>query len=359
MALRTPQKRELQQIVIPQRRDFTEQIMAVKGQSPLATGISTLGDVLGQALQRRNQLRQQAQSNKTTAEISGITGLPDTAYNMPPDQFEKAINLKAQMARASEQEKQIPIDLTADKKNIVLRGERSGKIQLQPVPELSPLKSKKSVGVMSDSGLNPAQDKLEKIHADRLSKIVGARTGGLGLQDSKVNQAIDLRNLVNQTYNPQTKTYDIPPSMHSELVLGLARLLSPSGTIGIELEQELKQKTAREGIANAITYLTGTPVAGPPQAVAKLFVDSIDRQGITSETLRDNYMKTLKGLRPSGLEQSRAERLEKNSFGSSFKSLRDESPDIVGNQLQSFPVSGQGFSSNRDKASSLRNKYGY
>jgi hypothetical protein len=114
------------------------------------------------------------------------------------------------------------------------------------------------------------------------------------LQDAKVNQAIDLKGMLEQNYNPQTGEYSVPPSLHSELVLGLARLLSPTGQIGVELMKELKQKTAKEGLAGALIYLGFDPkeVGGSTQDVIKMFAHTIDRQGEISEGLRNQYIKS-------------------------------------------------------------------
>lgn len=311
MGIQLPQSRTSQAPRTSKSYDNTDAILKVMGTNPYAQAIDQLSPALSQALQRRAELRRQAQQ---IAGISKATGIDLEGITDPAIAVSVANKKESEDIRKQQNESNNLLKLMA-----LNQGNGS-----------------------SQNKENSTQDHLEKIHADRLSKIVNSRSGGLGLQDSKVNQAIDLRNLVNQTYNPQTKTYDIPPSMHSELVLGLARLLSPSGTIGVELEQELKQKTAREGLANTITYLTGTPVAGPPQDVAKLFVHSIDRQGLTSEKLRDKYISDLKMLRPSGLDPKRAEALERGNLGSSFKQLYNESPDIAGAGLSPLPTSTGG-----------------
>lgn len=172
------------------------------------------------------------------------------------------------------------------------------------------------------------QDKLEKQYADRLQKVIGFRSGGLGLQDSKVNQAIDLRVLLNQYYDPKTDSYNVPPAQHSELALGLARLVSPTGQVGVELEKLLRQKTGREALANALIYagFDPTAVGGSTQSVIKMFKDSIDRQGETAERLRDKYISGLKGLYPTGLKQDRIDRLNKAEMTNSFREMLKESP---------------------------------
>lgn len=185
------------------------------------------------------------------------------------------------------------------------------------------------------------QDKLEKEYADRLQKVVSFRSGGLGLQDSKVNQAIDLRTLLNQYYDPKTGDFNVPPAQHSELALGLARLVSPQGTVPIELEKQLRQSTGREALANALIYAGADPaqIGGPTQSVMKMFKDSIDRQGATAERLRDQYISGLKGLKPGSLSQDRADRLNKSQMVSSFNDLLNKSPDHSNHPtLVSHPV---------------------
>jgi hypothetical protein len=180
-----------------------------------------------------------------------------------------------------------------------------------------------------DQKASDTQDKLEKQYSDRLAKVVAFRSGGLGLQDQKVNQAIDLRTLVNQYYDPKTGDYNVPPAQHSELALGLAKLLSPQGTVPIELEKQLRQSTGREALANALIYAGADPasVGGPTQSVIKMFVDSIDRQGSTAERLRGKYIDGLKDLRPTSLNQDRVDRLNKAELTNSFSDTLSSSPD--------------------------------
>jgi hypothetical protein len=172
------------------------------------------------------------------------------------------------------------------------------------------------------------QDRLEKIAADRLQKLVSMRSGGLGLQDSKVNQAIDLRTMINQNYDPKTGTYNIPPALHAELALGLARLLSPNGQVGIQLEEILRQKTAKEGLANTLIWMGFDPkqVGGTTQSVINMFIHTIDRQGLISEQLRDKYLDDARKMFPKELDKERADSLKEMQLGSSFKELAKTSP---------------------------------
>lgn len=62
MAFELPRRRiDVKQIQTQKRKVPIEQIIAVQGQSPVATGIETAGNVIGQALMRRGQLRQEGE----------------------------------------------------------------------------------------------------------------------------------------------------------------------------------------------------------------------------------------------------------------------------------------------------------
>lgn len=187
--------------------------------------------------------------------------------------------------------------------------------------EVTPKTTGKGVSLAPSTGTT-RQDKLEKQAGDYMNRIVNSRSGGLGLQDSKVNQAIDLRTLIDQSKDPQTGEYKISPAFQTELVLGLARLVSPSGNVGVELEKELSQKTAQEGLANMLIYFGGDPkkIGGTTQSVIQAYVDAIDRQGLTAEQLRDKYTEGIKQRAEfSGLNDESKKRVLNSSLGSSFK----------------------------------------
>lgn len=172
------------------------------------------------------------------------------------------------------------------------------------------------------------QGKLEKQYTDTKMKALSNRSGGLGLQDSKVNQAIDLRKLINKYYDPATGEFNVPPSQHAELALGLARLVSPTGQVGIDLLHELRQSTGREAIAKALIYAGADPaqVGGPTQNVAKMFIDSVDRQGETAEQLRDQYMQYISDNAPTDLDPARKAKHDQGKLNS-FNAFLSKAPD--------------------------------
>lgn len=183
------------------------------------------------------------------------------------------------------------------------------------------------------------QGKLEKQYADMRMKPLSNRSGGLGLQDAKVNQSVDLRKLANKYYDPKTDTFNIPPSQHAELALGLARLVSPTGQVGIDLLHELRQGTGREALSKALIYAGADPaqVGGPTQSVARMFIDSVDRQGQTAEQLRDQYMQYISDNAPTDLDPARKAKHDKGKLNS-FNDFLSKSPD----QLKQTTSGGNG-----------------
>lgn len=260
-----------------------------------------VGNMVGQQAQRQRKLQAQQQFGQAFSNASSpVQGPPTQEGGMP---------------------QQPPVDIG---KMMGLVGQAFPGSEGQVLPSLI-----KEFGKGPDSKEALQQDKLEQQYKNDLNKGLSFRSGGLGLQDAKVNQAIDLRTMINQTYDPATGKYNIPPSLHSELVLGLARLVSPTGQVGVELMHDLQQKTLREGVAGSLIYLglaDPKTAGGPTQDVAKLFIDSIDRQGETAEKLRDKYMDGIRQRAPSRLDSKRREYLEKSELGSSFVDLLHNSP---------------------------------
>lgn len=198
----------------------------------------------------------------------------------------------------------------------------------------------KAAGDLATSGTNTAQDKLEKQYSTTLLHELSNRSGGLGLQDQKVNQAIHLKSLVNQYATKDAKgntTYNIPTAQYAELALGLANLISPSGTAEGD-RQAIMSKTASGDLKGALQYITGQPQNGNTQAIIKNLVDSIDRQGAVSEQLRDQDVQFLHGLAPTGLNQDRIDKLEKNtlsSYTNPIQNVEQVQNDAIG-KIQSF-----------------------
>lgn len=167
------------------------------------------------------------------------------------------------------------------------------------------------------------QNKLEQQYRQLLVRNLSNRSGGLGLEDQKVNQAIHLRAIFDQYRDQKTGEYKIPGVLYNELALGLARLVSPTGQVGIELMRDLKQKTAVGDMSGVLAYLgvtdQGQLPTGSTQAAFKMMNDSIERQGEVAEQNRDTYIQQLRDLAPTDLNEERKGALEKAQLGNKFK----------------------------------------
>ncbi len=154
------------------------------------------------------------------------------------------------------------------------------------------------------------QNKLEQEHAQRLRGALSNRSGALGIEDAKVQQANHMIALMDQNYDPKTDTYNIPRVQQTELAMGLARLVSPGGVVAQKTIDDINQATLKGDIAKAFTYATGKPFNGTTQDLVKMYRDSIIRQGQVSEQNREGEMNFIRSLAPSQLEESRRQRLE-------------------------------------------------
>lgn len=187
-----------------------------------------------------------------------------------------------------------------------------------------------------------SQDELEQEGRGILQREFSSRSGGLGTEDAKVNQAIHLLTLMDQ-YEGKP----MPAQIHGELALGLARLTSPNGQVGIELEREFKQKTAEEGISKAVAYLTGDPtlVNATPEKLRDMLRDSITRQGHVAEENRQTYLNAMLSLLPTQLEASRRASISKSVTLNKVDTVQMQAPngqvkDVPRNQIEHFKALG-------------------
>lgn len=212
------------------------------------------------------------------------------------------------------------------------------------------------------TGSDAVQQKLEQEGRAVILKEVSNRSGGLGLQDAKVNQAIHLRALFDQYKTtkvvPNTgsagqtiagthteTTYNIPASQYTEVAMGLASLISPTSVVAEGTINKITQSTARGDINAAITYATGSPQSGSTQAVFQNLRDSIDRQGGVAEQERQRYIDNLAALLPTDLNADRRAAL---LAGSSLNSYTNPTPA----QMTPAQIDSDAFSKIQSWASS-------
>jgi hypothetical protein len=174
------------------------------------------------------------------------------------------------------------------------------------------------------------QQKLEQEGRAVILKETSNRSGGLGIQDAKVNQAIHLKALFDQyaTTDPDTgkAVYNIPKSQYAEIATGLANLISPTGVVSDSLRKEIITRTAKGDINGAISYATGSPQNGSTQAVFQNLKYSVDRQGTVAEQERQKYVDNLAALLPTDLSSDRRAAL---LSGSSLNSYTDPSKNTA------------------------------
>lgn len=187
---------------------------------------------------------------------------------------------------------------------------RQNKADINKIYATADAKSKADANVtVSDKN----QQKLEQQYRQVLAKEFSARTGALGVENAKVNQANHLNSLIKQYFDPKTGDYNIPTSQYTELVLGLASLVAPGGSSDASERAEIKSKTAAGDIKGAIQYVTGVPQTGNTQAIIKNLIDSIDRQAETATRNREAALQNMRDQAPTDLEQSRIDKLNKST----------------------------------------------
>lgn len=170
-------------------------------------------------------------------------------------------------------------------------------------------KGKDAAGGGSDSDTN--QQKLEQQGRQVIAKEFSARTGALGIENAKVDQANHLNSLFQQYYDPKTGNYNIPSNQYNEVAIGLANLVSSGGSAGETTIANINAATAKGDINKAIQYATGAPQNGNTQAMIKNALDSIDRQAMTAVRNRQAALDNMTDLLPTDLDQDRKDALIK------------------------------------------------
>lgn len=158
-----------------------------------------------------------------------------------------------------------------------------------------------SASAAAQSAFTDSDSNQSKLEHELQTAALSSRSD-LGIQNKKVSTSIDLRQMLNQFKQPDG-TYKVPATNYTELAVGLATLLSPTGVPAQSVVQDLQQKTAKGDLAGAITYVTGVQQTGTTQDILKTLSDSIDRQGQTAEGLRNQE---LAAETPSDLDPERA-----------------------------------------------------
>lgn len=169
------------------------------------------------------------------------------------------------------------------------------------------------------------QDRLEQNYSNRLDKEFQSR-GNMGALKTKVNQAGQLRALLDQGYNTSTKTYDIKPAQYTDLSIGLANLISPNGVSSDAKIEAIRQKTLSGDINAGIGYLSGVPQTATTAPNFQLLADSINREGITAESQLKRDMQQLIARYPTNLKKESQQRIANTVMGGGYSDLFKLSP---------------------------------
>lgn len=170
------------------------------------------------------------------------------------------------------------------------------------------------------------QEHLEESYRQLLKTTQSSRSGGLGLEDKKVDQAKHLMTLLDQTRDPKTGSYRLTAQQQTELSVGLATLLSPTGVPGEATVKSLTQATASGDFGKVAGYVLGEPIAGTPDAVARQLYETIERQGVQAEQNREGHFSQLRAFAPTDLNADRRAKLEAGLVGANRISVEVQIP---------------------------------
>lgn len=116
MAFELPRRNASRQIEVQQRKIPLQEILAVQGQNPLATGIETAGNVLGKAIAKRAEAQETGRKLAALAQMAGQPA-PDANSELSPELYEKGLSYKtaADAKRSERAQKAAELQLQIEK----------------------------------------------------------------------------------------------------------------------------------------------------------------------------------------------------------------------------------------------------
>lgn len=168
-----------------------------------------------------------------------------------------------------------------------------------------------------------APDRYGRMAEQDLMHIFSMRSGALGVQDAKINQAMHIKQLFDQSYDPKTGIYNLKAPQFAEATQGLATLVSNNNQTSEASRQEIKQRTLKGDFNGAVTYALGIPQNATSQEIAKMYIDAVDRQGLTAQSIKEKDISDIKNLdsfsQLKKFDPERAENLYKANFGVDYR----------------------------------------
>lgn len=204
------------------------------------------------------------------------------------------------------------------------------------------------------------QDKLEKYADDTIKRVLSNRSGGLGLQDAKVNSSVHALNILDQSFDPKTGEVKVPPQIQADLAANIANTISGTSVTSEQMRQELQFHSVYGDWNKTMQYLTGLPKNTLPKDMFKYLAETIVRQGRISQKLRDNYIDKSKELFPSGLNPETKERLKKVNISNDFEESLKNSPvynHFFQDKVTVVDPSGKTHQINKSSLSAAMKKY--
>lgn len=265
-------------------------------------------DAIANGFMAYNQGQQVAREN-TLKELTLAASLAPHGMTLTKDQ-------KGNFTLGRDPNLQSPIDLLNAQKlqaDIGLTKTRQSYLEQKPLMDAQKQSQKDET----------MQNSLEKNYLDRVTSVIkSGNSTSYGLANQNVESAYQGVNTIESLKDPKTGEFKVPPSMHTELAMKLARLLGSSGRMPMQMIDELKQKTAQEQVSSMAIYLGADPkqVGGTTQGVTKFLLDSFKRLGSQSQEARDKAIQDVAGIPPMDLAQERVDRIKQKSFGRDFNS---------------------------------------
>jgi hypothetical protein len=143
------------------------------------------------------------------------------------------------------------------------------------------------------SEFNPDHNPQEQAINTHILEGAGGRT--LLTQRAAAHRMLQT---LDESKDPQTGQYkNVPEWLYGDIALDYAKLLVPSGTAGVEMLQELKQRSLHGDYHNAVNYVFGGQGTTPPDKVLDLLHT---RAAQLSTTLDAQYTNLAQGVFQGG-----------------------------------------------------------
>lgn len=311
MALELPRSRGAgRQISVAPPPVPIDQIIAIRGQNPLAQGISTVADTLSQAIQRRNALRMQAAQVQALAQAAGQ---PDISFapGTSPDLAEKQISLnQARQTKADalgRMNQETFIKALRDKQGYVEYDPQTGRrlehpglpidvsqgpngapiITVQQGQAFPPAKTISLGGSGKGGGGAGTQNKMASDLQSDLDPN-GFRAGQMGKNQARVDNAGRVLTLLDQP-NFNANALQAP-----EIAQSVASLLSSNqGRVAQEQLDNLTPHSLKGNIMKQIGFVTNSPVGLGQQK----FFDSLKQTAVREKSLAQAQVRTAQSQR--------------------------------------------------------------